>query len=52
MLSMLEDSHDPFAKTVKPTINMDRKWKVIEATDQAKECLKIKEVIEQTQSDS
>ena len=48
---MLEDSEDPVVKTVQPTINTDRKWKVIEATDQVKECLKIKEVIGQTQSD-
>ena len=32
-------------KTVQPTIKTGREWKVVEATDPAKECLKIKEVI-------
>ena len=44
---MLEDSEDPIVKTVQPTIKTGRKWKV----DEAKECLKIKEVIGQTQTD-
>ncbi|KAK3709056.1 hypothetical protein RRG08_055216 [Elysia crispata] len=48
LLSMLEDSEDPIVKTVQPT---DRKWKVVEAVSQAKECLKIKEVSGQTQTD-
>ena len=48
---MLEDSDDPVVKTVQPTIKTGRKWKVIEAVDQAKECLKIKEGIGQTQFD-
>ena len=47
--SMLEDSRDALVKTVQPTIKIGRKWKVVEATDQAKECLK--EVIGQTQTD-
>ena len=47
LLSMLEDSEDPIVKTVQPTIKSGRKWKV----DEAKECLKIKEVIGQTQTD-
>ena len=51
LLSMLEDSEDPIVKTVQPTIKTGRKWKVVEAVDEAKECLKIKEVIGQTQSD-
>ena len=51
LLSMLEDSEDPVVKTVQPTIKTGRKWKVVEAVDQAKECLKIKEVIGQTQTD-
>ena len=51
LLSMLEDSEDPVVKTVQPTIKTGRKWKVVEAVDEAKECLKIKEVIGQTQSD-
>ena len=45
LLSMLEDSEDPIVKTVQPTIKTGRKWKVVEAVDEAKECLKIKEVI-------
>ena len=48
---MLEDSEDPIVKTVQPTIKTGRKWKVVEAVDEAKECLKIKEVIGQTQID-
>ena len=48
---MLEDSEDPVLKTVQPTIKTGRKWKVVEAVDEAKECLKIKEVIGQTQTD-
>ena len=51
LLSMLEDSKDPIVKTVQPTIKTGRKWKVVEAVDEAKECLKIKEVIGQTQTD-
>ncbi|KAK3777236.1 hypothetical protein RRG08_047856 [Elysia crispata] len=51
LLSMLEDSEDPIVKTVQPTIKTGRKWKVVEAVDEAKECLKIKEVIGQTQTD-
>ena len=49
LLSMLEDGENPHVKTVQPTIKTGRKWKVVEAVDQAKECLKIKEVIGQTQ---
>ena len=52
LLSMLEDSEDPVVKTVQPTIKTGRKWKVVEAVDEAKECLKIKEVIGQIQTDS
>ena len=51
LLSILEDSEDPVVKTVQPTIKTGRKWKVVEAIDDAKECLKIKEVIGQTQTD-
>ncbi|KAK3767772.1 hypothetical protein RRG08_044905 [Elysia crispata] len=51
LLSMLEDSEDPVVKTVQPTIKTGRKLKVVEAVDEAKECLKIKEVIGQTQTD-
>ena len=42
---MLEDSEDPIVKTVQPTIKTGRKWKVVEAAGEAKECLKIKDVI-------
>ena len=48
---MLEDSDDPVVKTVQPNIKTGRKWKVIEGVDEAKECLQIKEVIGQTQTD-
>ena len=48
---MLEDSEDPVVKTVQPTIKTGRKWKVVEAVDEAKECFKIKEVIGLTQTD-
>ena len=48
---MLEHSEDPVVKTVQSTIKTGRKWKVVKATDQAKECVKIKEVIGQTQAD-
>ena len=51
LLSMLEDSEDQVVKTVQPTIKTGRKRKVGEATDQGKECLKIKEAIGQTQTD-
>ena len=51
LLSMLKDSEDPVVKTVQPTIKTGRKWKVVEATDDAKECVKIKKVIGQTQTD-
>ena len=37
LLSMSEDSDDPVQKTMQPTIKMSRKWKIFEATDQAKE---------------
>ena len=51
LLSIIEDSEDPVVKTVQPTIKTGRKWKVVEAVDEAKECLKIKEIIGQTQID-
>ncbi|KAK3801615.1 hypothetical protein RRG08_011492 [Elysia crispata] len=51
LLSTLEDSEDPVVKTVEPTIKTGRKWKVVEAVDEVKDCLKIKEVIGQTQTD-
>ncbi|GFO06501.1 reverse transcriptase [Plakobranchus ocellatus] len=49
LLTMLEESDDPVVKTVQPSLKTGRKWKVTEAVDEAKECLKIKEVIGQTQ---
>ena len=48
---MLKDPEEPFVKTVQPTIKSGRKWKVVETVDKAKECLKIKEVVGQTQTD-
>ncbi|GFO10132.1 reverse transcriptase [Plakobranchus ocellatus] len=51
LLTMLEESDDPVAKTVQPSLKTARKWKVTEAVDEAKECLKMKEVIGQTQTD-
>ncbi|KAK3756390.1 hypothetical protein RRG08_038879 [Elysia crispata] len=35
LLSMLEDSEDPVVKTVQLTIKTGRKWKVVEAVDEA-----------------
>ncbi|GFN86663.1 reverse transcriptase [Plakobranchus ocellatus] len=51
LLTMLEESDDPVIKTVQPSLKTGRKWKVTEAVDEAKECLKMKEVIGQTQTD-
>ncbi|GFN99286.1 reverse transcriptase [Plakobranchus ocellatus] len=51
LLTMLEESDDPVVKTVQPSLKTGRKWKVTEAVDEAKECLKMKEVIGQTQTD-
>ncbi|KAK3785133.1 hypothetical protein RRG08_021933 [Elysia crispata] len=51
LLAMLEDFEDPVVKTVHPTIKTGRKLKVVEALDEAKESLKIREVIGQTQTD-
>ncbi|GFN74244.1 reverse transcriptase [Plakobranchus ocellatus] len=48
---MLEESDDPMVKTVQPSLKTGRKWKVSEAVDEAKECLRMKEVIGQTQTD-
>ena len=42
---MLEDSEDKVVKTVQPTRKTGRKSKVVEAVDEAKGCLKIREVI-------
>ena len=47
LLSMIGNSKNP----VQPIIKTGRKWTVVEATDWAKECLKIKEVIGRTQTD-
>ncbi|GFO21210.1 reverse transcriptase [Plakobranchus ocellatus] len=47
----LEESDDPVVKTVQPPLKTGRKWKITEAVDEAKECLKMKEVIDQTQTD-
>ncbi|GFO09407.1 reverse transcriptase [Plakobranchus ocellatus] len=48
---MQEESDDPVIKTVQPSLKTGRKWKVTEAVDEEKECLKMKEVISQTQTD-
>ena len=45
LIPMLEDSEDPVVKTVQLAIKTGKKWQVVEAVDQAKECLKIKEGI-------
>ena len=50
-LSSLEDSDDPVVKAVQSTIKTRRKWEVVEAKEQAKQCLKVKDVIGQTQTD-
>ena len=41
LLSMLEDFDYPSIKTVPSTIQTGRKWKVFDATDLSKDCLKI-----------
>ncbi|GFN98047.1 collectin-12 [Plakobranchus ocellatus] len=51
LLTILEEYDDPVVKTVQPSLKTGRKWKVTEAVDEAKECLKMKEVISQTQTD-
>ncbi|GFO32057.1 reverse transcriptase [Plakobranchus ocellatus] len=45
LLTMLEESDDPVVKTVQSSLKTGRKWKVTEAVDEAKECLKMKKVI-------
>ena len=35
---------DPVVKRVQPIIKTGKKWEVVEAVDQAKECLKIKKL--------
>ncbi|GFS24431.1 reverse transcriptase [Elysia marginata] len=51
LVTMLEESDEQVIKTVKQSIKTGRKWKVAEAIDEAKECLRLKEVIGQTQTD-
>ncbi|GFN85575.1 reverse transcriptase [Plakobranchus ocellatus] len=51
LLTVLEESDDPVVKTVQPSLKTGRKWKVTENVDEAKECLNMKEVIGQTQTD-
>ena len=48
---MSEDSEETVVKTIQLTTKMGREWKVLEAIHQAKECLRIKEVVVQTQTD-
>ncbi|GFO47132.1 reverse transcriptase [Plakobranchus ocellatus] len=51
LLAMLDKSDDPVVKSAQPSLKTGRKWKVTEAVEEAKECLKMKEVIGQTQTD-
>ncbi|GFN92420.1 reverse transcriptase [Plakobranchus ocellatus] len=51
ILITLEESDDPEVKIVQPSLKTGRKWKVTEAVDEAKECLKMKELIGLTQTD-
>ncbi|GFO11674.1 reverse transcriptase [Plakobranchus ocellatus] len=51
LLTMLEESDDPVVKTAQPSLKTGTKRKVTEAVDEAKECLKMKEVVDQTQTD-
>ena len=51
LLFMLEEPKGLVMKTVQPTIQTGKKWKVQDSTAQAKECLKIKQVIGQTETD-
>ena len=51
LLSISKDFEDSVVKTIQSTIKAGRKWKIVETVDEAKECLKIKEVIGQTQTD-
>ena len=41
LLSMLEDSEDLVVRSVQPELKTDRKWKVKEAVESAKESLRI-----------
>ncbi|GFS22241.1 reverse transcriptase [Elysia marginata] len=49
LVTLLEESDDPVVK-MQPSIKTGRKWKVADAIDEAKECLKMREVIGQTQT--
>ncbi|GFR87724.1 polyprotein [Elysia marginata] len=51
LVTMLEDYDDPGVKTVQSSIKTSREWKEAEAIDEAKECLRLKEVIGQSQTD-
>ncbi|GFO09141.1 reverse transcriptase [Plakobranchus ocellatus] len=42
LLTMSEESGDRVVKTIQPSLKTGRKWKVTEAVDEAKECLKLK----------
>ncbi|GFR76084.1 reverse transcriptase [Elysia marginata] len=48
LVTMLEDFDDPVVKIVQPSIKTGRKWEVVEVIDEAKECLKMTEMIGQT----
>ena len=47
---MLETSEDDVVKAVQPTLKTGRKWKVLDVVSEAKESLKLKEIIGHTQS--
>merc|ERR1712101_61608 len=50
LLSMLEDSADPVVKEANVKLKTGRKWKVDKAVEDAKESLKLKEILGHTQS--
>ncbi|GFN81504.1 polyprotein [Plakobranchus ocellatus] len=51
LMTMLEDSEDPAVRSIQPQLRSGRKWKVDKAVNQAKESLKVKEVIGFTQTE-
>ena len=50
LLSMLEESDDPVVKEANVKLKTGRKWKVDKAVEDAKESLKLKEILGHTQS--
>ncbi|GFO26851.1 polyprotein [Plakobranchus ocellatus] len=45
LMTMLEDLEDPAVRSIQPQLRTGRKWKVDKTVNQAKEGLKMKEVI-------